>query len=413
MTFLRHGMSTWGFLLLFVVLLQAGPLPKEIAEAGYGWIPRAGMLQEGQFADGQTLENLLLQLEVPQDRIAGLCDSFRDVGNPRLLQAGQKWNLLQDERGERWLNIQNGLDRRYRMPLEGGHVLLDSLDRQRVLCMAEGTIQDNLWDALINAGGDPAAVMNFVEIFQWDVDFLTDIRSGDRFWLVWEEELYEGGWLPESRSRSGRILAARFQQKGTDLRAIYSELGDTPGYFNQNGQSLQKQFLRSPLNYRRISSGFGTRRHPIARKVRLHKGVDYAAASGTPVVSSASGTVEYAGWQKGYGNVVRIKHNNRFTTLYGHLKGFAKGIRKGVRVEQNQLIAYVGATGLATGPHLHYEMIEHGRSIDPFSLKNATIDPIDASRMALFQDDFRRCFPLSRDQDWRTARQQADAGPDS
>ena len=388
---------------LCFVFLSVGSAMANI-EGRYGESPMLSPVRDGVLGNGQTVENLLQSLDVPQDRIGSLCNSLGEVGDARRLRAGQEWNLAEDSYGDEWLCITDGPHRRYRLPLTAGDVSVDSSMVQRVLRVAEGRIEGTLYESLIAAGSDASTIMNYVDIFQWDVDFLTDIHNGDRFWLVWEEQLYYGGWLEEGVRISGRILAAEFQQDGEPMRAVYSELGNTPGYYNEAGQSFQKQFLRSPLNYRRISSGYGMRNHPVARKVRLHKGVDYAAPTGTPVVSSARGIVEFAGWQRGYGNVIRVKHNKRYSTIYGHLHGFASGIRRGTRVDQNDLIGYVGSTGLSTGPHLHYEMIENGTSINPYALKNTTVDPIPESRMADFRDFFLRGFPAMRDADWQAAR---------
>jgi hypothetical protein len=378
----------------------------------YGERPMLSPQRVGMLESGQTMESLLASLDVPRERIGTLCSQLAQVGDPRRLRVGQEWNLSRDSYGDPWLCIADGPQRRYRLPLVEGAVSVDSALVQRVLRVAEGTVEGTLYESLLAAGGDPATILNYVDIFQWDVDFLTDIRNGDRFWLVWEEELFFGGWHSEGIRVSGRILAAEFQQGDQPLRAVYSELGPTPGYYDEAGQSFQKQFLRSPLNYRRISSGFGMRNHPVARKVRLHKGVDYAAPTGTPVVSAARGVVEFCGWQRGYGNVIRVKHNKRYATLYGHLHGFAKGLRRGSKVDQNELIGFVGSTGLSTGPHLHYEMIDNGRSINPYSLKNTTVDPIPETRMAEFRDFFLRGFPISRDEDWQALRRQRQAAPD-
>ncbi len=232
--------------------------------------------------------------------------------------------------------------------------------------LASGTIDKTLYEAAIDAGIGTNLIVELSDIFAWDVDFTTEIREGDSFKVLYETILVEGKEIG-----TGRILGTVLVNRGKRFAAIYyRDKNGKERYYNEDGKSLSRQLLKSPLRYRRISSHFTRKRwHPILKKYRPHHGVDYAAPTGTPVESAGSGRVISAGWKSGYGNVITIKHNGTYTTVYGHLSRIAKGIKRGRRVEQGQLIGYVGSTGLSTGPHLHYELKINGRLVNPLSIK--------------------------------------------
>jgi len=232
--------------------------------------------------------------------------------------------------------------------------------------LASGTIENTLYEAAIGAGIGTHLITELSDIFAWDVDFNTEIREGDAFKVLYEKILVDGEEIG-----TGRILGAILINRGKRITAIYyRDKNGRDRYYNEDGKSLSRQLLKSPLRYRRISSYFTRRRwHPILKKYLPHHGVDYAAPTGTPVESAGSGRVVSAGWKSGYGKVVTIRHNGTYTTVYGHLSRFAKGIKRGRRVKQGQLIGYVGSTGLSTGPHLHYELKVNGRLVNPLSVK--------------------------------------------
>ncbi len=353
------------------------------------------VIQEGELRRNESLERLCRRLELDHETTRRLCRSISDVHDPRRLRSGQRWQVLEDSAGERWLALFDGQLRRLRLACNSDSAVVDSLHPTSRLRAAGGVIQSSLYEALIAAGGDPATVLRFAEIFQWDVDFLMDVRQGDRFSLVWEQEVYRGGWLQDSLSLSGRILAAEYEGLNGLKRAVWWQGEGAGGYFDGQGQSLQKRFLKSPLNYSRISSRFGNRFHPILKRVKLHAGVDFAAPRGTPVVASADGVVRSASWLKGLGRAVRLRHGDRYQTVYGHLQGYAKGIKSGARVSQNQVIGYVGSSGLASGPHLHYEVHDRGRQIDPMQLKNSAVSPVPEVELEAFRFHFETCFPAT------------------
>jgi len=244
-----------------------------------------------------------------------------------------------------------------------------------------GTIRSSLFAATDSAGIPDAMAMQIARIFATDIDFHTDLRSGDTFTVVYEM-LYEAGELVAA----GRILAAEFVNQGQTYHAVlfHDEEGND-AYYSLNGTNRAKSFLRSPVEFSRISSGFGARFHPIFKNWRAHTGVDFAAPNGTRVLSSAEGTVSFAGWRNGYGNTVEIRHSGSITTLYGHLSGLAGGTRQGARVRQGDVIGYVGATGWATGPHLHYEFKVGGMHQDPMRVALPKATPVSPALRQEFE----------------------------
>lgn len=232
-----------------------------------------------------------------------------------------------------------------------------------------GVIESSLYEAGRRAGASPGIIMELSDIFAWDVDFSTDMRKGDTFSVLYEIATVDGKAID-----AGKVLAAEVVNNGKKHAAIYfSEEGGGSGYYNLEGKSLRRTLLRSPLRYRRISSYYSKRRyHPILKRYRAHHGIDYAAPTGTPVETSGDGRIVFAGWKRGYGNYIVVKHNSIYTTAYGHLSRIRKGVRKGSKVRQGQVIGYVGSTGISTGPHLHYEVKLRGRLVNPLSLKSAS-----------------------------------------
>ncbi len=251
-----------------------------------------------------------------------------------------------------------------------------------------GEILDNLFLDAMAAGLDDRTTMNLVDIFAWDIDFARDLRRGDTFTVLLEERYDADGELLGST-----ILAARFINRGRVYQAIRYEV--SPGrfeYFSPDGKSMRKAYLKAPVKFTRISSRFRLRRrHPILGYTRAHRGVDYAAPIGTPVRAVGDGYVTYAGWKGGYGRYVEIRHTNAsHSTAYAHLRRFGKGIRRGRRVRQGQIIGYVGMSGLATGPHLHFEFRVHGRAVNPLTVKRAPARPVPRAELARFRLHARR-----------------------
>ena len=252
---------------------------------------------------------------------------------------------------------------------------------ERRVMMKSAEIRSSLFAATDAARLTDAVANQLADIFGTDIDFHKDLRRGDRFTVVYE--MYFDAGEPV---RSGRVLAAEFVNAGKSHQAVWFQHANGQGdYYTPDGKSIKKAFLRSPLEFSRISSGFTQARyHPILQRWRAHKGIDYAAATGTGVKATADGIVENASYDRGYGNVIVLRHQQKYTTLYGHLSGFARGISRGARVSQGQVIGFVGSTGLSTGPHLHYEFRINEIHHDPLTVAMPEAPPITPDLRASF-----------------------------
>lgn len=248
------------------------------------------------------------------------------------------------------------------------------------------TVNRSLYEAIRDAGEGPQLVQQLVDVFQWDVDFF-ELRKGDSFSLVVTKQ-----FAGSDVTGYGPITAARFTHRGTTYEAFRHESPDGfGGYYGRGGVPLRKQFLKAPLKFSRVTSGFSKKRfHPVLNVFRPHHGVDYGAPTGTPVMSTADGVVIDARYKTGEGNFVRIRHSASYDTYYLHLSKFKKGLKKGTRVMQGDVIGYVGATGLATGPHLDYRVTERGKWLNPLKLKSITPDPLRGGQLARFKANVAR-----------------------
>ena len=253
--------------------------------------------------------------------------------------------------------------------------------RQR---LAHGRIETSLFESAVEAGMQDKLIMNLAGIFAWDVDFVLDIRTGDEYYILFEEIYKDGKYITV-----GEIVAAEFNNNGRSYRAIrYVDETGRSDYFTPEGRSVRKAFIRAPVDFTRISSRFNPRRrHPILNRIRAHRGVDYAAPRGTPIKAAGDGKVVFRGRKGGYGNAVILQHGGNISTLYGHLSKFANAARVGRRVKQGQTIGYVGSTGLATAAHLHYEYRLNGVHRNPRTVKLPQADPI--------KEDYREHFMMT------------------
>ena len=261
-----------------------------------------------------------------------------------------------------------------------------NVEKKKVLPTAQlvrrsGVIRSSLYGATDDAGIPDAVANQIARIFSTDIDFHVDLRKGDQFSVVYEM-LYQDG----EPLGAGRVLSAEFSNKGKTFEAyLFTDSEGSDGYYSADGQNRAKSFLRSALAFSRVSSGFGGRFHPLMKNWRQHTGVDFAAPRGTPIWATADGSVEFAGVKGGYGNVIEIRHSGSVTTLYGHMSGFAANVRRGSRVSQGQTIGYVGATGWATGPHLHYEFKIAGSHQDPMRVALPKAEPLAQKHIAAFK----------------------------
>lgn len=360
------------------------PLPAASAHDS-GW-------QELTVRKGDSLSVLLTRAGIGREELDRLLRAHPDTRLFRQLLPGQALRLrlaapgLIDElhyriQGGETLHIQRiGADRKppavFQVTRE-----LDSVETR--LAYASGQIEASLFVDGQNAGLSDNVIVQLAEIFGWDIDFSHDLRVGDRFSVVYEERHVSG-----QRLADGPISAAEFVSQGRVHRAIgYRSGTERMTYYSPDGLSLRRPFLRSPLKFSRITSGFSYNRfHPILKSRGAHTGVDYGAPHGTPVLATSSGRVQFVGERGGYGSAVILRHGGSYSTLYAHLSQFARGIQAGAAVEQGQVIGYVGATGLATGPHLHYEFQVGGAHKNPLTFRFPLTDPVPSQH----REDFLR-----------------------
>ena len=240
------------------------------------------------------------------------------------------------------------------------------LDRKEIV--RSNVIRNNLYSSAVEAGVEPNIIVEFANIFGFEVDFQRDIRKGDRFTIYYEQFTDEDNII----RRTGKIIYASMFVNNKEIALYNFKYNNETGFFDEDGKSAIKTLMKTPINGARLSSSFGMRKHPILGFNKLHQGTDFAAPRGTPIMASGNGVVEMAQKYKGYGNYILLKHNSTFKTAYAHLSKYGRGIRRGTRVTQGQIIGYVGSTGMSTGPHLHYEVIRNGKKINSQRLKLPT-----------------------------------------
>ena len=318
---------------------------------------------------GDTLGGLLRDQGVTPQEVHVLATSSPELRKLAQLRPGEVLRLDIDDNG-RLLGVERQISRveLLRGLFDGSTWQAEHVVReyQRQLSYAEAVIDDSLFLAGQQAGMTDALIMQLANIFAWDIDFILDIRRGDHFRVLYEELLLDG-----EKVADGNILMAEFWNRDRKVSAFrYETSAGNVEYLDALGNSMRREFIRTPVEFARVSSRFNpNRRHPVLNTIRAHRGVDYAAPSGTPIRAAGDGRVEFAGKKGGYGNVVIIRHGQAYSTLYAHMRSFARGIRSGTRVKQGQTIGYVGMTGLASGPHLHYEFLVNGVHRDPLTVK--------------------------------------------
>lgn len=332
---------------------------------------------------GDSLSSIFSRLEI-HSQMAKVLALGEPVKPLTRLRAGESLRIQIDDDGVRGLVYEPDETRFLNVwrDTTGLHAEWVKPEIETRIGRAAGTIQASLFESGLKSGLSENLIMELAGIFGWDVDFALDIRQGDQFTLVYEE-LYRDG----EKVRDGRILAAEFVNQGKAFQAVlYTDPSGKTDYYSPNGRSMRKTFLRAPVDFRRISSRFsGERYHPILGKKRPHRGVDYAAATGTPIKAAGDGKVIFRGTKGGYGRTVIIQHGATYSTLYGHMSNFTRGVGVGTRVRQGQTIGYVGQSGLATGPHLHYEFRVNGVHRNPLTVKLPSAKPLNPEYMADFQ----------------------------
>jgi murein DD-endopeptidase MepM/ murein hydrolase activator NlpD len=384
-------------LLLFLLLLLAGGLllisrqpTEKSARSQTAAAPAPPAVPEirrevvrGAIQPGDTITSLLGHLFTPQE-IHTLGQECKEVFPLSKLCAGQGYRLSLLEGA--FESLEYDIDRDDQLIIRQGEAGFEVARKPIPYTVKEemvgGTIVANLFDAVVSGGESEILAINLADIFAWDIDFIRDIQPGDSFKVLVEKRYRE-----DKPAGYGRILAATFTNRGETFQAYLFKDGDQrAAYYAENGKSLRKAFLRAPLSFSRISSGFSLRRfHPISKTWKAHPAIDYAAPTGTPIMAIGDGTISKIGRTKYNGNFIKLRHANGMDSLYLHMSRFAKNMKAGKRVSQGQTIGYVGSTGLATGPHLCFRMTQGGRPINPTRLKTASASPVSKANMAAFQ----------------------------
>jgi murein DD-endopeptidase MepM/ murein hydrolase activator NlpD len=369
------------------------------------------LVAEERIRRGDTLVGLLERMGVNTAGLATFLGQDKTARSLVNLRAGRVLTVQQTADGDlQWLRYKSGIDEDSQESIliqkrNGQFVAkLESVNFEKQIVFRSGRIESSLFAAADKAGMPDSVAIQLTEIFGSDIDFHRELQKGDEFKVVYEDLTLEG-----RSARSGRVLAVEFVNNNKPYKAYwFAPSGNrNAGYYNEEGRSLKKSFLRSPLAFSRISSGFTPRRfHPIQQRWKAHNGVDYAAPTGTPIMATASGTVKFSGWQNGYGNFVEIQHHSGYSTAYAHLSRFGKGVKVGQKVEQGDVIGYVGATGWATGPHLHYEFRVNRVPKNPLSITVAQAEPLDRNAFSEFK---RVQLALDRRMELATAQRLARA----
>lgn len=346
----------------------------------YGFPIDSFYVINGTVGSGQFLSTILNRYGIGLGAVDTLANNSKPVFDVRKIREGNNYTIFQSRdllRKPVYFVYESS-------PIN--YVVFELFDSLRVyqgqkeiqyrVKTAQGVIESSLWNTMKANNLDPMLALKMEDVYAWTID-LFGLQKGDRFRLIYDEI-----YVDSASIGINYIYAAQFDHYGKEIYAFRFSPDDTVGYYNENGENLQKQFLKAPLKFSRISSGFsGGRMHPVLKIVRPHHGVDYAAPKGTPVMSIGEGTVIAKGWAGGGGNSVKIKHNSVYTTQYMHLSGYADGIHHGARVRQGQVIGFVGSTGLSTGPHLDFRVYKGGTPVNPLTIESPPAKPVDQKYM--------------------------------
>ncbi len=352
--------------------------------------PEPGRWLEETVASGDSLALIFERLGLTPQELHQLTHSSEHADQLTTIKPGESLRIRLDheDRLQELVYQPNPVETLHFTTSEGGfESRAETKELKQRRGYRSGTIVSSFYLSAQKAGLSDGLIMDLATIFGWDIDFALEIRKGDSFSVVYEEDFIED-FVEGNRYGNGRIIAAEFSNQGRIYRAIRYEKDDGDyDYYSPDGRSMRKAFLRAPVDFRRISSRFAKERyHPVLGKKRPHRGVDYAAATGTPIKAAGDGKVIFRGKKSGYGNTVIIKHGSEYSTLYAHMSRFRGSVKNGTKVRQGEIIGYVGKTGLATGPHLHYEFRINGRHKNPLTVKLPSSKPIEKR----YREDFMR-----------------------
>ena len=322
---------------------------------------------------GDTYENIIEDLEISKKEKKIILDRILKEKSLSILKINQKFTFKIDNMSDKKvLEFKIETDKKNEVLFTKSSNSNDFISKKikknyaKKLVYKETIITNSLYNSAINLGIKPNIIIEFARLYGFQIDFQRDIWKNDSFQIIYEEYVDGSNKLVDT----GDIIFANLNLQNSDLQLYkYEYEKNKIDYFDENGKSIKKTLMKTPINGARLSSSFGKRKHPILGYTKMHLGTDFAAPKGTPIMASGDGKIIKAGWCGGGGNCVKIKHNSTYQTVYAHMSKFGRGIKKGARVKQGQIIGYVGSTGLSTGPHLHYEVIENGRKINSQKLK--------------------------------------------
>jgi len=375
-------------LMLVAVALLSAPFVNSLQHEAES-LPAAAKPSNAQtsigamFRSGDNLLSALRRVALEAPWPHGLIEKIHPLLNLRKLRPENNIHVMLDEQDKTVSAMEFVVDNkliRVKAPNEASLTERQEVPFVKESRVVQGRIKSNLYESGIDAGLSPLQILDLAKIFESDVDFFSDLHPGDDFKVIMEDRRYLDG-----RRAAGRILAAELEVEDQIIDAFYYEKNGVGNYYNRKGESLRRSFLRAPLSYARISSPFSANRlNPFSRSVRPHLAIDYAAPFGTPVVAIGRGQVEFAGWRSGYGNVVDIRHSENYLSRYAHFSRLAADLRVGQWVETGDVIGYVGQTGHATGPHLHFEFLHGERKINFLDLHTAKAQELKGADLQSF-----------------------------
>ena len=346
-----------------------------------------------EIKSGDTIGKILKKYKVESNQIQAVINQYKKYSKPNQLLVGNKIDLVIEEN----LSGKKNSISRFFIPITKSTSIeikkndLGKIEAKKIITklykrkiVAENIIKNNLYSSAIESKINPETIIEFARIFGFEIDFQRDIRKNDYFKIVYDKFFDENGTFV----KSGSIIYAHMTVNGREITLYKFGKDKDYGYFDANGKSVEKALMKTHINGARLSSPFGLRKHPILGFNKMHKGTDFAAPIGTPIMASGSGTIIIAKWCGGGGNCIKIKHNSTYSTVYAHMKSFAKGMKVGKKVRQGEIIGYVGSTGISTGPHLHYEVIVNGKKVNSQKLK------LPSGK--ILKDDERKQFEIHR-----------------
>ena len=341
-----------------------------------------------KISSGETFDKILNNYSIPSNEILDIKKSLSSDYNLSNLKSNLDIKFTIDQSNNKKITSFLFPVSRTEKILLTRNIDTDKFDKKKIITnlnkkiiFKEGRILQSLYKTAIDLNVQPNIIIEFARIYGFQVDFQRDIRKNDNFQIMYEVFEDDNGKVFET----GNIIFADLKLSGVNNSLYYFDKKGNEGHFDQNGKSVEKALMKTPINGARLSSAFGMRKHPIDGYNKMHRGTDFAAPMGTPIMASGSGVVTRARWCGGGGNCVKIKHNSTYETIYAHMKNFARGIKEGVRVKQGQIIGYVGSTGKSTGPHLHYEVIENGKQINSQKLKLPSGKTLKGKNRELFE----------------------------